>query len=1328
MSKKQPARMPAMALSLWRIAVFAFLQFAIAATAPAAPAFQAAGTAVGGAGSVSPTWPTHAVDDIALLVVESAGGDPVSLSTPAGFVAVANSPQFTGSGANGTRLSVFWARATSSSMTAPTIADPGNHVYARILTYRGVVNVGDPWDVILGGVKGTASTSLGVPGPDTTVPDTLVVQIASRDNDSGAAGFSAQANTNLAGIAERVDAGDTSGNGGGFAVWDGIKTGAGSIGTTSATVVSSVNAFLTIALKPQPPTVVSIARVSSNPTAPATAVAWAVTFSRSVTGVDSTDFALVPGGSVTGATITSVTGSGASWTVNANTGSAGGTLALRLADNDSIKDAGGTALGGFGVGNGDFTGESYWVFTCTPPPNTPSGLDLTCVCDTFGRSALNPSPIFNANWLVSRSDSTGILPRIVNPGYMRLTDNTGDNAKAATVPGIFPASGNYISVEFQHFAYNGSGADGIAVTLSDYAVPPVPGAYGGSLGYAQKTGINGFAGGWIGVALDEFGNYPNPTEGRFGGPGVVAQSVGVRGSGSGTTGYRWLGGTGALSPEVDNNASTQPSRGHMYQVIVDARNEPTKTSVAVNRDIGSGYAPLISIPNVYSAASSQGFTQAAVPANWQISFTGSTGGSTNIHEISALRICAQTVVPPTGGVASGFNAIDSAYGNPPSVAIQNYLNGHIYMKLVGVPFRLNIAALDDNQIQTAYVVSGTKSVTVKLVDNTDGACVLDSAKSNYCSATCKAKTAIPGGSQTLSFAVANAGQKQSADFTLNTAYKSLVAIVSDSTTTACSTDAFSVRPTAIASVTSSNATNATTAGAPIFKAGSDPFSMTLTTTGVAGNPSGYTGVAKIDNTRVIPVSPAAFPGQIAPLTFAAATSGTGSSSATGAIFTYSEVGGFKLPGVNPVTDTSTPRSVYDGVRTATECASLTVAQCDALKLSSSWTGIDSVSTAQDCVTDSYSNAPDNGKYGCNFGLVADTAVIGRFVPYEFWVEPLPPTLSPVSYPPMLINRQAAACAPSSPFAYLDEGIGVQFVMKARAGGGNITRNYAGDLAKLILSPNGSYLNFAAGVTTPTFTPINGARLVGSGFAPTAWPNPGDANGGQVQLSGRLTVSSLSSGTNNRVAPDGPFIGVAVGVAPKDSDGVSLVSFAPEDLDTDNSGTKDHKALLYTTDPSLAKIYTTNLYFGELRLLPAVSSELLPLTMTAEVLRWNGAGFVPNGDDNCTQVPAANLQLFKWTKNLAAGETSVTTGPLTFSGGKGAIGLSKPGAGNEGSVTVKACLVTDSETGMACPTAAGLTYLSGRWRSATKYDANPTALASFGLYKGGRGVIHFRENF
>ncbi|MBY0268725.1 MAG: hypothetical protein K2X06_02485 [Burkholderiales bacterium] len=210
-------------------------------------AFQAAGTAVSGTGNVTVVWPAHAINDIALLFVESAGAQAAALGTPAGFVQVPGSPQTTGAG---TRLTVFWARATSAAMASPVVTDPGDHAYARIITYRGAITTGNPWDVTAGGAKATASTSVSLTGVTTTVPNTLIVQAATRELDSTAAAFSGQTNGNLTGIAERADAGGTAGNGGGFAVWDGVMANPGATGNTTATVTNSVNAFLTIALKP----------------------------------------------------------------------------------------------------------------------------------------------------------------------------------------------------------------------------------------------------------------------------------------------------------------------------------------------------------------------------------------------------------------------------------------------------------------------------------------------------------------------------------------------------------------------------------------------------------------------------------------------------------------------------------------------------------------------------------------------------------------------------------------------------------------------------------------------------------------------------------------------------------------------------------------------------------------------------------------------------------------------------------------------------------------------------------------------------------------------
>ncbi len=795
-----------------------------------------------------------------------------------------------------------------------------------------------------------------------------------------------------------------------------------------------------------PPTVSAINRASPDPTTPGASVSWTVTFSEAVTGVDAGDFALVESG-LSGSAITGVSGSGASWTVTATVGWGDGALGLNLVDNDTIRDAQAMPLGGTGAGNGNFTGQAYSVpFTCTPPPGTPAG--ATCVCDTFDRASLNPSTIFGANWIVSTSDGTGILPSIVG-NRLRLTNNTGNNAKAATLPAIFPAAGNYMSVDFRYYAYNGSSADGVAVVLSDYSVPAVPGGYGGSLGYALRCGINGFAGGWLGVGIDEYGNFRNDEECRGDGPppsGLVPQSVSVRGSGAGLTGYRWHAESGALTPRIDVPGAT-PGPGHRYRIVVDHSNG-VNAWTRVERDTGGGFASVI---GQYDAKARPG--QAAVPTNWQLSLTGSTGGSTNYHEIDNLRVCATTVWPPSGGTASGFSAIDEAYGTPPAVAVQNYLTGHIYLKLVGQPFKLDVAALSNNQIMTSYVVSGSKWVQLKLVDNSDGACVLDSSQPGYCSSACVNKTAVGGGSQVLTYAPANQGQKQSADFTINTAYKHLAAIMRECTTAACaaftatpaacSTDSFAVRPLSLTAAT--NATQAGTGGAPIFRAGSDNFTVSATIPGIAGNPSGYDGVLRIGNQTAI--APATQLGGFAPTTFPAATPGTPNAGATGS-FNYSEVGGVSLPGYAPAATDTRLRGIWDDT----------------------WGAVDADPSKNDCVAGSFSNTrdtsgsfatnPNYGKYGCLFGL-AVPLTLGRFVPHHFDTE--------------IPNH---AC--SNAFTY--SGQPFELKVTARNAAGATTQNYAGALAKAGTYAEGNgatgsfspaalpAASFSAGVADLTATP------------------------------------------------------------------------------------------------------------------------------------------------------------------------------------------------------------------------------------------------------------------
>lgn len=215
-------------------------------TDPATPTFQAIGSSVKAfKKAAAVTWPTHQAFDIAFLFVEGSASDTFTLSTPAGFVEIPGSPFK----ASTTQLAVFWCRASSVAMPSPTIAKPGDHIFAVIATYRGCAQSGDPWEAIASGIKAGASTTVSAPSVTTLSDDDLVIVAVSSDRDAQAPFASSETNAALDGLVERFDAGTTLGNGGGLAVMDGVKASPGACGITAITVVSSINAYATIALK-----------------------------------------------------------------------------------------------------------------------------------------------------------------------------------------------------------------------------------------------------------------------------------------------------------------------------------------------------------------------------------------------------------------------------------------------------------------------------------------------------------------------------------------------------------------------------------------------------------------------------------------------------------------------------------------------------------------------------------------------------------------------------------------------------------------------------------------------------------------------------------------------------------------------------------------------------------------------------------------------------------------------------------------------------------------------------------------------------------------------
>ena len=93
------------------------------------------------------------------------------------------------------------------------------------------------------------------------------------------------------------------------------------------------------------PTAVSLTRAVLSPTM-ADAVTYTLTFGESVSGLSASNLSLVPTGSIAGATVGTIGGSGTTWTVAVNTGRGSGTLRLDVANGTGIVNGSSNTLGG----------------------------------------------------------------------------------------------------------------------------------------------------------------------------------------------------------------------------------------------------------------------------------------------------------------------------------------------------------------------------------------------------------------------------------------------------------------------------------------------------------------------------------------------------------------------------------------------------------------------------------------------------------------------------------------------------------------------------------------------------------------------------------------------------------------------------------------------------------------------------------------------------------------------------------------------------------------------------------------------------------------------
>lgn len=394
----------------------------------------------------------------------------------------------------------------------------------------------------------------------------------------------------------------------------------------------------------------------------------------------------------------------------------------------------------------------------------------------------------------------------------------------------------------------------------------------------------------------------------------------------------------------------------------------------------------------------------------------------------------------------------------------------IYTKILAQSFDLDVVALLSSGAQSSgYNSSGLK---VDLVTDSSGSC-----STNIIVTKDVSFSASDGGRKKVTFSATDVPK----------AYPNLRCQVRDpgQNKSGCSSDNFAIRPQSL-SVTSSNTAQSTSpsnTATPIFKAGADNFSLT-----VSSGEQGYNGTPKISNALLVAHPGAPVVGQVAG-SFAAASSG----SSTGTNFTYSEVGHFKI----------SPQGLYDDTFTAID------------------------QSKGDC--DNSGSPFDNGgagtppKYGCRFGNTADTNYFGRFIPNSFRVDASSPvTLACGNFVYYGQDTTASSSAP---------GFITPFSIMALNAAGNTTQNYTGNYARLDLTNYSSY-RFSA-------SPTNGATLSASAANPAISKTTDNTapiwGNGTTSVRVRHKLSRPSSAINQQ--------SVVISAQPQDSDNVTSAQTA-----------------------------------------------------------------------------------------------------------------------------------------------------------------------------------------
>jgi hypothetical protein len=702
-----------------------------------------------------------------------------------------------------------------------------------------------------------------------------------------------------------------------------------------------------------------------------------------------------------------------------------------------------------------------------------------------------------------------------------------------------------------------------------------------------------------------------------------------------------------------------------------------------------------------------------------------------------------------------FNIYDT--GTTPVAA----LDGRIQTKVAGLAFSLDIAAL--NVAKTALLSTYTQTVKVELVNASSGG-VLDV---NNCNAGWVTIQTLPN--QTFGAGDAaitgSTGRHRATNIAENNAWRNVAVRVSypatgTATTIGCSTDHFAIRPARFSGLTVSDADwqtagtarvlNNTLATGPgcsavnspigctgiIHKAG-QPFTVQATAVNAAATPATTTNYAATPNAiacvgtaiagtnvcntvgNLLPVGTSACTGTACigtpdALPLAAAVAGVINSTAT----TYSDVGSYTLQlqdttfaGVDAGDGTPADctgqyvcSSTLDIGRFVPDHYTITFATSNARLVNRSDIAACEIATTGDILS---TTTALNVSSATGFAIGDQVVVAGAGVGGDDLVSAITTVAgTAITLATAASTDVVGAVVQRAGFSYMDEPLDLGFTIEAHNTADTITQNYTAALTKLNLATPTSF-GFAAADGTNYFLISDRLSLSSSSGV---WVY------GAADVNVTLGLSSLPNAATPRTgAADGPYNSLYFGVDASDTEGVRMLS-ADYDLNTDSIAAFDHVKI---------NSAAAQLRFGRLKLSNAYGSELLDLPIPVVTQYWNGATFVTSATDSCTTLNSANMSLTYpggstlSTTNMGVSHISLGGNPVgVFFAGRGALKLTKPSGtlSARGGVTLTENLV-----------AGHLSYLQGAWTGAS-YTQNPSALATFGVFKGASEFIYLRENY